>query len=134
MYRTVLYVMYCVNKTKDQTCHDDDALVDSPSFLPIPPSRIMKVDHLFAHLMMAILLLLCNSLAFVYDVSCPRRISVDAIASPLEQIKRDFVGSLENAYDFNDANPVSSLFLSRLVEQVGTRRLDFRNLNICLMC
>lgn len=41
-----------------------------------------------------------------------------AIASPLDQIKLDFVGSLENAYDLNPTNSASTSFLSRLVDQV----------------
>ncbi|KAL3759045.1 hypothetical protein ACHAWU_008654 [Discostella pseudostelligera] len=39
-------------------------------------------------------------------------------------MKLDFLGSLENAYDFNDANPASTLFLSRLVEQVSPEAIS----------
>ena len=79
----------------------------------------MKVDHLlFFFLAIVATTLSHGSLAFV-GVSCPRRrLSIEAIASPLDQIKLDFIGSLENAYDFNDANPASTLFLNRLVGQV----------------
>lgn len=38
--------------------------------------------------------------------------------SPLDQIKLDFIGSLENAYDLNPTNSASNSFLSCLVEQV----------------
>ena len=81
----------------------------------------MKADRLLFYLLASVVttLLSYKSLAFVYDVSGPRRrLLVEAIASPLNQVKLDFVGSLENAYDFNDANPASTLFLNELVEQV----------------
>lgn len=80
----------------------------------------MKVDHLFFFFLATVATTLSHrSLAFVLGVSCPRRrLSIEAIASPLDQIKLDFIGSLENAYDFNDANPASTLFLNRLVGQV----------------
>mmetsp|Transcript_35512 Transcript_35512/g.65116 ORF Transcript_35512/g.65116 Transcript_35512/m.65116 type:complete len:250 (+) Transcript_35512:79-828(+) len=58
-----------------------------------------------------------NSSSFVH-VSNSRRMSmIEAIASPLDQIKLDFVGSLDSAYDLNPTNSASASFLSRLVEQ-----------------
>lgn len=49
--------------------------------------------------------------------SSRRRLAIEAIASPLEQIKLDFLGSLTNAYDLNPTNAASASFLSSLVEQ-----------------
>jgi hypothetical protein len=92
----------------------------------------MKVAHLSFSLLVSMTMtsISYNSLAFVHVGCYRRRLSVDAIKSPLDQLKLDFLGSLENAYDFNDANPASTLFLSRLVEQVGTsiRRCIFYTL------
>ena len=98
----------------------------------------MKTDHLLLFYLLASVAttsLSFKSLAFVNDVSGPRhRLLVEAIASPLDQIKLDFIGSLENAYDFNDANPASTLFLNELVEQVRVSQYNFNALNIFLTC
>ena len=62
-----------------------------------------------------------RSSTFVHMRGARRKLSVGAVLSPLDQCKLDFVGSLENAYDLNQANTVSTSFLRHLVEQVGNR-------------
>jgi hypothetical protein len=65
-----------------------------------------------------------RSPALFVPMRCPRRkVSVGAVLSPLDQGKLDFVGSLENAYDPNHENPVSTSFLRHLVDQVGSRKM-----------
>ena len=62
-----------------------------------------------------------RSPTFVRMRGSRRKLSVGAVLSPLDQCKLDFLGSLENAYDLNQANTVSTSFLRHLVEQVGNR-------------
>ena len=63
-----------------------------------------------------------NSSSFVHVSNSRRMSTIGAIASPLDQIKLDFVGSLDSAYDLNPTNAASASFLSRLVEQVSKQK------------
>jgi len=62
-----------------------------------------------------------NSMSFVHDVSnnSRRRCAIGELhlASSIDQLKLDFIGSLDNAYDLNPQNPASTSFLGNLVEQ-----------------
>jgi len=70
-----------------------------------------------------------NSMSFVHDVSNNSRWRFaigelhfgkrpnEPLASSIDQLKLDFVGSLDNAYDLNPQNPASTSFLGNLVEQ-----------------
>ena len=98
---------------------------------PPPLSLMMTMIPGFPPLLIAALVFSLTSaalisrspLAFV-SMRCPqRKVSVGAVLSPLDQSKLDFVASLENAYDHNHENPVSTSFLRQLVDQVGTRKM-----------
>mmetsp|Transcript_35677 Transcript_35677/g.75162 ORF Transcript_35677/g.75162 Transcript_35677/m.75162 type:complete len:302 (-) Transcript_35677:128-1033(-) len=93
------------------------------------PQRMQSTSFFFV-VVVALLLAasLPNTLSFVHHEDARRRIyspltkkktKIGAIASPIDQIKLDFVGSLENAYDLNPKNAASSSFLNLLIQQAS---------------
>lgn len=86
----------------------------------------LTVDTPLSMIFILALTALPTGSSFVHDVGKSSRLTMIggelrfAKKNPLEQIKLDFLGSLDNPYDLNPKNPATESFLARLVEQVSS--------------